>query len=209
MFELLVSVAILTLISTATVMTLNAARPGEELRAASRALTSDIENLSSRALAGANISTCTTLSGSKVCSATNPSLEACTGACINAPPARVGLSIGDVPTASVILFADLDGNGRLSSGNEILSFSQLNPLGGTRVTVNAIASEGSALSGLTLTMDRQNGRMRINACGDAGFPPCGGPEPESATITLTQSQNADLVSTISIDAKTGRASFTL
>jgi prepilin-type N-terminal cleavage/methylation domain-containing protein len=204
--ELMISVAILTLISTATVYSLRATRQKEELRTAARILSGDIRNVQAMALAARNVLTCDIAGGVKrVCEISNPSQAACVSECEQAPPSRYGIEY-DKDGVGYTLFADIGGaDWRLTSDLEIISQHQLNPLGNARVAISNIQTELGDADKATIAVGRQNGTMRIDACDDVGLPDCVPTEPQDLKITLKH-QQTDETAVIEVNAITGRVS---
>ncbi len=205
--ELMISIAILTLISTATVFSLNASRNREELNVAARTLSADIRNMQARALAARNVSVCDTAAGNKkVCETGNASPIICAGPCTPLPPSHVGLFFQTTHT-DYALFADVSDDDWRDTGNvEDFLTRSLNPRGGTHVSIDKLETELGVLQTLNIAAGRQNGLMRVNACGDSGLPACSPTEPQIARITLRHSLSNDTV-VIEVNALTGRVSI--
>ena len=204
--ELLISVAILTMISTATVFSLRSSQQREELQPAVRLLAGDIKNIQARALAGENVLTCTgTSSFNKVCEQENPSPEVCSSSCVPTPPPRFGIRLVAGQT-SYTLYADVEAqDARLTSARETIVRRNLNPLGTDRVEISKVQTENGIADPNDVTVDRQNGKMRLNACGSPGFPSCAPSEPQTMTITLRH-RVSNQTTLIELNALTGRVS---
>ncbi|MEO5927909.1 MAG: type II secretion system protein [Patescibacteria group bacterium] len=205
--ELMVSIAILLLISTTTVFSLGDTRNNDELMTAARLLVGDIRNVQARALAATNIRTCDTSSGqARVCETENPSVISCSSDCTPLPPPRVGVEF-ESGSSGYTIFADVHTEDwRLTNDEEIVLQRDMNPLGGDKVTVSAIQTTFGSLSQVNLAVGRQNGTMRIEACGDTGLPACAPKEPQTLSITLIHAKTARTV-TVDVNAVTGRVSF--
>lgn len=204
--ELMISVAILTMISITTVFSLRRTREKDELNTAVRLLTSDIKNVESRALSARNVLTCTVAGGSgRVCEPENTSPDPCVGACAAMPPPHFGMSFTGSQEAYT-LFADVGTEDwRFSGPNEVLLTRSLNPLGGGKVVVSSMKTEIGNLASAAFGVGRQNGMMRIEACGDAGLPLCAPTEPKILQITLRHTVSGD-TAVVEINALTGRVS---
>ncbi|MBU1907736.1 type II secretion system GspH family protein [Patescibacteria group bacterium] len=205
LIELMISISILTLISTATVFSLRSTRQTEELATAARLLASDVRNIQARALAANNVKICDIAGGKRVCEAENPSAAACVGACAPEPAARYGITF-DKDSGSYALFIDLNqSDWRLSSENEIVLRRNLNPLGGDKVTITELMTDTGYLTEASMAVSRQNGIMRIEACGESGLPACSPVEPKILNITL-QHQQSGKTAVVEINAQSGRVS---
>jgi len=218
MVELMVSIVILTLIATTTLFSLTSTRYKEELNTAARMLSADIRNIQARALAARNISQCTNSSGNKtVCGPdlwfiTSTSTNVCVDACVPMPPPRFGMVVHR--TSNYQLIADLNDDYRWSivegGGTELFLQRSLNPAGSTnRVTVSVVDTPGVVMSPegeAIITVNRQSGVTRINACGDAGLPLCAPTEPKLLNITLKHLKTNE-TKTIEVNAVTGRVSI--
>ena len=205
--ELMVSIAILLLISTATVFSLGDTRSNDELATAARLVAGDIRNVQARALAATNIRTCTTGSGlAKVCEVENTSAIACADACTPLPPPRVGIRF-DRGASNYIIFADVNvEDWRLTNDQETVLVRDLNPLGNGGVTIRSIATNVTTSAYANLAVGRQSGTMRIEACGGSGLPACAPIEPQTLTITLHHGKTGKDV-TVDVNALTGRVSL--
>lgn len=202
--ELLISVAILTLISVTTVVSLRKNREQDELITAARVLSTDIRNLQGEALAGHNIFSCSAPGGGKqIC---NPqAASSCVSDCTAGPPAHVGMSLM-TQQDSYAMFADISSeNWRYDGANELLSTHSVNPLGNGRVLISALNTDVGSMTSLSFSVERQSGKMRIQACGDVGLPACTPTEPQTLHIVLRHVvTGAEKV--IELDARSGRVS---
>lgn len=208
LLELLISVSILTLISTATVFSLRASREREELNVAVRILSGDLRNVQARALAARNVQTCETVEGPRVCEAENTSPQICISSCAPLPPTTFGVSLKP-QSIGYTVFAEVDSkiqDWRLNDIRELLFTRDLNPLGGGRVVIESLSpSKHEVLPHADVAFHRQNGVMRIEACGDAGMPPCGISEPSRLSITLRH-VGSGATRSIELNALSGRIS---
>lgn len=205
--ELMVSISILLLISTVTVFSLGDTRNTDELMTAARLLTGDIRNVEARAFAATNIRTCDTASGRpRICETENPSIVACTSDCVPLPPPRVGVHV-ERGSSGYTIFADVsEEDWRLTNDEEIVLRRDLNPLGGGNVTIRAITTSVTTQNAADIAVGRQNGTVRIDACGDVGLPVCAPTEPQTVSITLIHTKSNRMV-TVDVNALTGRVSF--
>lgn len=204
--ELIISIAILALISVSTIFSLRRTREKDELNTAGRLLTADIRNIQARALAGRNVLTCDTVSGRRVCEPENTTPSVCTGACESAPPSHFGIWFTS-DEDGYILFADvLTEDWRYDGPAEFLLLRNLNPLGGRKVVVSDIKTEFGPLETGHVAVGRQNGLVRIDACNDPGQPVCAPTEPKILQITLRHVMSDETL-VVEINAVTGRVSI--
>lgn len=205
LMELMVSIAILTLISGSTIFALQRSREKEELNIVARMLASDIKNIQARGLAARNILTCNVGSGKRVCEPENKSLLVCDDACQLLPPPKFGVWIS-TRSGAYILFADVNlEDWRYSNPEEMLMERSFDRIGEGKVVLSSIQSENGNLDSVSLAVARQNGMMRINACG-AELVPCEPTEPQQVTLTLRHTKSNDMIS-VEINALTGRVSI--
>jgi prepilin-type N-terminal cleavage/methylation domain-containing protein len=204
--ELMVSIAILMLLSTTTVFSLRVTRENDELSTAARLLSSDLRNVQARSLAARNVKTCTISGGTKrVCEDENTSAQACVDTCAAVPPPRFGVTL-TTGSGKYVMFADVSTEDwRLSNAEEILLGRNLNPLD-DKVLIQTITTEFGSLSTANVGVSRQSGTMRIEACGDAGLPVCAPTEPRTLTVTLRHVASGK-ETTVSLNSVTGRVSI--
>jgi prepilin-type N-terminal cleavage/methylation domain-containing protein len=207
LMELMVSITVLMLISTATVFGLRNTRAKEELQTAARLLAGDIQSVEIRALAGANVKACTVLAGIiKVCEAENPSAEACVTDCEPTSPPRFGV-IFSANDSRYSIFADTElADWRLTSSREVVASRTLNTLGSDRVALEEIETELGAIATVDIGVERQSGRVRINACGEVGLPDCAPTEPQTASILLRH-LGSNQTATVKVNAVSGRVTI--
>ncbi len=205
--ELMVSITILMLISAATVFGLRGAREREELQTAARLLAGDIRSVETRALAGSNVKVCAVSAATvKVCEAENPSLEACVSDCAPTSPPIFGVRFS-AQDSRYTLFADTESEDwRLTSARESIAPRTLNTLGSNRVVIDDITTESGQIAAVDIGIERQNGRVRINACGEVGLPDCAPTEPRTASILLRH-LGTDQTVTIKVNAVSGRVTI--
>lgn len=181
--EVLISVAILTLISVTTVVSLQKNREQDELTTAARVLSASIRNLQGEALAGHNVFSCSAPGGGRqIC---DPNAAAsCVSDCTAGPPAHVGMSLM-TQQDTYAMFADINPeNWRYDGANELISTHSVNPLGNGRVLISALNTDIGSVASISFSAERQSGKMRIQACGDAGLPACSPTEPQTLHIVL-------------------------
>jgi prepilin-type N-terminal cleavage/methylation domain-containing protein len=207
LIELMVSIAILTLISTATVFSLRSTRENEELLTAARLLAGDVRSIQARALAARNVRQCSVSGGAlRVCENDNTSDIPCIGACEPAPPPRFGISLAVGATAYDV-YADVNvADGRYTNDEELLLHRDLNPLGGEKVMIRRLLTEQGDEAASSMIVSRQNGEMRIDACNDPGFPACAPSEPRTLSILLRHQRSGKEL-TVDVNAVTGRVSL--
>ncbi len=204
--ELLVSIAILTIISSVTIVSLASSRQREELTTAARLLSADLRNIQAEALAAHNVRSCVIAAGmSRVCEPENTSSMTCIGACTPLPPPHVGIHFL-TGQDTYILFADvMADDSRYGGVNELLQTHTLNPLGGGKVIISAMTTNLGPLMDADVSVGRQNGVTRINACGDANQPSCSPTEPKVLDIILTH-VSSGATATVEVNSITGRVS---
>jgi type II secretory pathway pseudopilin PulG len=214
--ELMVSTFILFMISIAVSQDVTRTRFQEELTSSARVMVGGLRDLQARALAASSVSTCTAAASAiYVCEVRDPG---CVGACgTQIPPLAYGMTISAGAT-STSLFAEVDPTSAYNNRREHASLREdlgrsnflTGVVGSNYVTIqNPITTDSGGFASITVTFERQSGRMRINACGDTPppyTPGCVTPEPRTATIVLRHSRtNATL--TIRLNALTGRISL--
>lgn len=211
--ELMVSIAILIIISLAVAGDITRTRFQEELNSSARLLLGTLRDTQAQALAVKGVKTCLEDGGTRrVCE--TGTAGCATGTCpdITAPYA-VGVTL-NVSATGVSVFADVDAafNDRreLSNNRELVRADAFltGNTGSRYVTVNALRSGPVNFSSATVSFERQNGRMRINACDEPpGAPSCAGsPEPTTLEIDLIHSRT-NQIKTIRLNAITGKISL--
>ncbi|MBE7525580.1 hypothetical protein HS096_04320 [candidate division WWE3 bacterium] len=211
--ELMVSIAILIIISLAVAGDITRTRFQEELNSSARLLLGTLRDTQAQALAVKGVKTCLEDGGTRrVCETGTAGCAAGTCPDITAPYA-VGVTL-NVSATGVSVFADVDAafNDRreLANTRELVRADAFltGNTGSRYVTVNALRSGPVNFSSATVTFERQNGRMRINACDDPpGAPSCAGsPEPTTLEIDLIHSRT-NQIKTIRLNAITGKISL--
>lgn len=208
--ELMVSVMILGLISIAVVGDLNRTRYSEELQSSARALAGSLRDLQTQALAASSIRTCAGSTVQEVCVLSD---ERCNGACDeDLPPYAVGMVLHE-GASEVARFAEVDvaqNDRRLQETEETgaLLFSRGRATL-PYVTITSLTTNQGVVTSTTITFERQNGSMRINACDTPTpfTPECDmSGEPVALTIVLTH-ERTGLTRTIRLSSTTGKISL--
>jgi prepilin-type N-terminal cleavage/methylation domain-containing protein len=205
--ELLISVAILGIISGGGYVTLTNARYQDELYTATRIVMNDIASAQSRALSSTNVRICDlTAGGSDVCEA---AATGCVGSgpgqCAPKPPAAVGVQF-TMGSGAYTVYAKTDATAadlRFVSAREAIETRSLADIGAQNVVIAdydtvPVAAETAQMNVAFL---RQNGTMRINQCATCV------PATEM-TIHLRHAQSGR-GTTVHVNAVTGRISSSL
>lgn len=209
--ELMVSITILIIISLAVAVDISRSRHQEELASSARLTLSALRGLQSRALSATSVSTCNNGVNDLVCEL-DDSICGIAPCDTNLVPISVGATMRT--TESVIYkFAEVDLNledRRMdATGLEYLGeqkFAEQNP-GSNPVKINSLKAGPDLLSEVTITFDRQNGAMRINACGNpTGAPPCTDLEPTTLEIVIEHAR-LGRSKTIRLNTLTGKISI--
>ena len=200
--ELMISIAIVGMLSVITVVSLNSTQKTDELRTATRQLAADIRSMQSRALSAQNIKSCVSLMGDfAVCEngTTN-----CSGTCAPATPPAFGLHLV-AGNANYILFADVDidvGGYKYTKAYEMLlqrdlSANSNNVIVEKVFSVRALGTTSKPYGDVTFL--RQSGTTHL-------FDDVTPPEPVSMIIRLKH-LTASTTMDIRIDQSTGRVSI--
>ncbi len=210
--ELLVSVAILLIIAVAVAGDINRTKFQEELSSSARTLAGSLRDLQARALSATGVSTCSAAGGfNRVC---ETDATGCVGACgAKLPPYAAGVTFTS-GNAFYARWAEVDpalyDHRPDLSAREVLdqrSF-QAGTAGTAYVTIDdPMTTNAGSVTTAYVTFDRQNGTMRINACGTPNAPACGGnPEPKTLDIVLRHSRT-NQTRTVRLHAITGKISL--
>jgi type II secretory pathway pseudopilin PulG len=207
----MVSLSILIIIALAVATDISRTRHQEELASSARLTLSTLRGLQSRALSATSVKTCNNGTNDLVC-------ELDDTVCVFSPcdTRLVPISVGATmrTTESVIYkFAEVDlgleDRRKDASNREYLGvqkFAEQNP-GSNPVQITSLKAGSDLLSEVTVTFDRQNGAMRINACGNpSGAPPCTGPEPTTLEIIIEHAR-LGRSKTIRLNTLTGKISI--
>ena len=212
--ELLVSIAILMIISLSVVTDLNRSRYQEELQGTSRVIVGLLRDMQTRAQAGREVQTCTGAGAvTLVCEYT---AAGCTGACGTLiPPEAYGVTFNSNATG-VTAFAEVEPT-RTNRRDVELGYDHENVgkidflkgvAGSEHVTIYTMVSGFFSDSQMSVTFERQSGTMRIDACKapPSLYQPCGMfGEPTTGSITLRHAKTLS-TKTITLNALTGRIS---
>jgi prepilin-type N-terminal cleavage/methylation domain-containing protein len=206
--ELMVSITILILISLAVATDITRTRYQEELASSARLTVAAFRDLQARALSATSVLTCNNGGVDIVCEYDDALCGFATCG-TKLVPIAVGAHL-ETDESVIETFAEVDlfmEDRRMTSARENLGqrkFAEGNA-GSNPVTITSITAGVDSLSEVTVTFDRQNGNMRINACDDpAGAPSCGGsPEPTTLAVTITHAR-LGRSETIRLNTLTGR-----
>ncbi len=204
LIEVMVSIAILGLLSVIVVLDLNAGKRREELQAGVRVLAADIRALQTRALTAQNIKSCKNVTKNIVCE-TSASKCSTPGSCTPIPPYGVGLHL-TTGGATYTFFADVDSSKndwKETLGEDEAFFTRNLALSGaSNITILELTAPGTVTkSEVHIAFERQNGRMHINPC--VAGPAC---EVPSFTIKLRHDKNGE-TKNVTVNAATGRVSI--
>ena len=199
--ELLISIAMMTLLATFTVTSLYSSQRKEEVVTAARVLAADIRALQTRALTAQNVKTCSAAGVNITCETGSSSCDV-PASCAPAPPYAVGAYFQS-GLATYPFFADVDvthkdGQDTPSAGEEFFTRSFITS-GSAHVVISSLFA-GTTTTETHVSFARQNGIMSIYPCTGA----C--PSVTTLRITLTQQQSGD-TATVSLNAITGRVSI--
>lgn len=201
-YELMISVAILMLISTAAVVNLRATRMKDELNTAVRLVSADLRALQSRALSGSNINSCTDSDGKLgVCEMDASFCAGSSSACTPKPPYAVGAFL-ERNANNYRMFADVEptkNDWKYTDTSETFDIRYLERNGAPNVTISDLLIGGSSVNQINVAFQRQNGSMGIEGC----YAPCA--SPTSLTITLKHKISSE-TKNIYLNSYTGRIS---
>ena len=206
LIEMLVSIAIIAIMTTIVIQNLGTAQQGQQLITAARVIAGDIRSQQASALTAQNIPTCSNGSKNITCAL---SVISCVpvGSCKPFPPYAVGLAFkSGVAQTRYALFADVDSSSRdyldTGAGEEYL-MHDLAGAGAPNVVVSSFTLTPTVTPTPTevdVAFDRQSGQAHIT-CPGAG---CVGTT--LLTINLKQTQSG-ATSAVDFNPLTGRASF--
>lgn len=212
--ELLVSIAILLIISLSVVTDLNRSRYQEELNGSARATVGLLRDIQARALAASDVRTCTAAGGTVgLCEL---STVVCTGTCTTSTAAYAyGVEFARNATG-VFAFADAEptlNNRRPDGVGELVKLQPfLQGVSGLEhVTISRVDDQlfPNIVKGW-VTFERQSGALRTDACDTPApvTPACviPGVEPTTMTITLTHARTLR-TRVIRINGVTGKISI--
>jgi len=192
MTELMVSVAILLIISVAVAGDMNRTKFQEELNASARVVAGVLRDSQTMALAVTGVRTCAGATQTLVCETTTVGCTNTCGALV--APTDVGVVLS-VNATSIGRFAEVVPalSDRRKAAGTVEDLGRVTFLQGTKsastanmVRVQSLTANTGALTTATITFERQNGNLRINACDTpAPVAPCGAAtEPISLDIVL-------------------------
>ena len=203
--ELMVSVAILLLITASVISDIQRGRQQEELASSLRLVQGALRDAQADALAAVSVKTCTVSSNNVVCEHDD---SLCGAAVCNqdTSPSAFGL-VFQTGTSTFSFFADVFASDldEDASGRERLELLRLaRPKSDAdTVTIDSLTADSSSVTEATVTFDRQSGNMRINPCLSA---PCTPDEANILEIVLTHSLT-EISKTVYLNAITGRISI--
>jgi len=212
--ELLVSVAILIIITLSVAGDIGRTQFQAELSENTRLIMGELRNLQARALAATAVQTCDDGSGKNlVCES---DATACIPAGCSTPmaPVVVGLTLATGGN-TIRRFAEVDPtyeDRRDNSGNKewlgTTPFLTGTSQGAGFVTIQSLLANGVPTSPTTVTFDRQSGNMRINPCGTPPMAPACPAlgEPTTLEIRLVHSKT-NQVRTVRLNGVTGKISI--
>ncbi|MFH1620797.1 MAG: hypothetical protein ABIB04_01795 [Patescibacteria group bacterium] len=202
-YELMISVGILTLISAAAVVNLRTTRMKDELNTATRLVAADLRSLQSQALAGSNLSSCMDSTGKYAACELNTNYCASDPSdCQPKPPYAVGaffrrsLNYFD-------MFADVDtskNDWQYTDDTEIFNKRFFDKNGAPNVEIFQLITNAGNAASVDVAFQRQNGSMGLNGC----YAPCA--SPVSLTIILRHKISLETRS-IYLNSYTGRISL--
>jgi prepilin-type N-terminal cleavage/methylation domain-containing protein len=197
--ELLVSIVILLIITVSVTINITKTKMREELDASARQVGNTLRNLQAQALAARSVLTCQPATIVMVCE--NGTAVCGAAACATQTvPTAVGMTLA-VNASAFSAFAEADTTlddryedtgGRESLARTFLTSSASAGSGAVKITSltgTSAAGVQTSFASASVAFERQNGNMRINACGTPALAPaCGANgEPLALSITLTHS----------------------
>lgn len=164
--ELMVSMVVLLIITSAVISDVHRGRQSEELASSLRIVQFSLRDLQADALTAQGVKTCSVSSKDVVCEY-NDAL--CGGAACNqqTSPSAYGmhLTVGSstLPVFADVFDADLAPD---SLGREYLRETSLaqTSAGVDNVFIAALSGDGNPVDSVDITFNRQSGKMRINPC---------------------------------------------
>lgn len=195
--ELLVSIAIVGLLATFAVVSLDSSKNTEELRTVARQVVGDIRSMQARALSAQNIKTCATSAGyDAVC---ENGIASCVGPCALATPAGFGIHF-EATSSTYVMFADViaDAQYRYTDTKENLVLRRIAETT-SNVVIQQVTVPASVANGDIMFL-RQSATPHVY---HPGMPV--DPEPVSFIIRLKHKISEDTVD-VEVDRITGRIS---
>ncbi len=201
LIEAMVSVAILGILAGIVTTNLTESRRTEELNSAARIVVADIRSAQSRALTVKSVSFCQNASDAWISCELGASACKSGSACTPAPPDGVGIHFTH-NSSTYAFYGILNGPGndfsRTSTAQNFFS-RRFDTSGGGNVVIDTVSATLPSGTEADVFFQRQNGVMRLNACGGCA-------EPASVLITLKHTQNAK-TKQVRVNALTGRISI--
>lgn len=199
--ELMISIVIIGLISTAAIMDLNVTRRKDQLDRAVRLVAADLRSLQDRALTGQNMLSCMSTGNSLQMVCQNSQVGCFPGSCTPHSPTAVGFhAVKDATTYE--LFADVEvskADWKKTDATEVFQLRDLAQNGAPNVVISDFITTGSNAD-VDVAFQRQNGAMGINAC----YAPCSSPVTLRIILRHTQSNE---MREVDLNAVTGRISI--
>ncbi len=201
-YELMISIGILTLISAAAVVNLRTTRMKDELNTAVRLVAADLRSLQARALAGSNLNSCLDANGKYA--SCEFSAAYCAGGsldCKSRPPFGVG-ALFQSNNNFYLMFADVDSSKndwQYTDDTESFNTRYLDKNGAPNVVISDLATNAGVVGSVNVAFQRQNGSLGIQGC----YAPC--VTPVALTITLKHLVSLE-TKNVYLNSYTGRIS---
>ena len=202
--ELMVSVAIIALMTTFVVTSLGSSQQQQYLTTAARVVAGDLRSLQASALTAQNIPTCIDKnSGKNITCALSTGNCATPIACVLQPPQAVGVAF-KLGQPTYAFFAELNSPPDYADAGASEEYLVHNlAVGSPNVVVGALTTTALVPSGseVDVSFQRQNGQAQILVCNAGTCTPA-----TTLTITLKQTKT-NAVTNIYFNPVTGRVSF--
>jgi type II secretory pathway pseudopilin PulG len=198
--EALISITIVGIISVASFYSLRSARMTDELRTASRVLAADLRSAQSRALQGENLNWCQDAGAKYIVCQDSTALCANPAQCAAVPSGGFGVHFTKNATAYQ-LFSTFDSSAadwRKVDAGQVFLTRDLIKSGAMNTTIVGLTG-AITFDEVSVAFQRQNGNMRINACGACS---------EQSSLNIQIRHNISLKTiTVSVNRLTGRISI--
>ncbi|MFA5129406.1 MAG: hypothetical protein WC477_00630 [Patescibacteria group bacterium] len=202
MVELIVSVAVIMLISLAVVGDIARTRQQAELSQSTYIVQNEMRNMQADALAARSIKTCPYSSTNVVCEYDPGPCRALAQTCSGLVSPPIYGAVYAVNATGVREFADVYAadfaENQPYEAMKFLPFVKANS-GSKNVIISSVVAGGVSVGQAVVAFQRQNGMMRINGCASM---PCAG-EVQTLTVTLKHIQT-NKTKDIVFNAITGR-----
>ncbi len=201
--EVMISIAIVGIISVAAFYSLRQGRMNDELNTAVRVVASDLRNVQSRALTAQNVKFCedtSTPTAKNIVCENSTALCQTPVVCTAVPPAGVGVHLTKAGSG-YDFYAKYDPgttDWREVDPGEVFFTRSLATAGASNVKISKLGT--ADMSALDVAFQRQNGNMLIDAC------PAGCTNLTTITITLQHKVSLKTAS-VSLNTITGRISI--